>query len=276
MSALRDLISFALLLAALVLGTLWLPAVWIEDNVVDQDGFLAVAEPLADDAALQRTLSDSAVDELLDSDVVPGWITEQLTPIAQEQAAKAADTEAYATTWRTTMASLHTALFTAGDSPLDVDLAPTIDVILTGAEDYLPIDLPRPDSAVVTLATVPDVPLLRYATVLDPWAGRLGPIALGLAVAALLIARHRRTMLLLAGVAALAAGGLTYVMAANVETLIPDAADQASFIGPIIQVFEQQLAADVTAPAVILAGAGALAAAAGLVLMGLHRPDRRS
>lgn len=261
-------------MAALVLGALWMPAVWLETNVVDQEGFLAVTEPLADDTELQRTLSDSAVEEILGDDSVPGWLSEQITPIAEEQVAKATDTEAYATTWRTTMASLHTALFDSGESPLDVDLAPTIDVILTGAEEYVPISLPRPDSAVVTLATVPDVPLLRHAAVLDPWAGRLGPIALGMAAVAVLIAGHRRTMLLLAGLATMGAGGLAFLLAANVELLIPDRVDQATFIGPIIQVFEAQMGTDLTGPSIVIVGAGALVTTLGLVLMGLHRPVR--
>ena len=35
-----------------VLGALWLPGAWIERNVVDQEGFLAITQPLAEDATL--------------------------------------------------------------------------------------------------------------------------------------------------------------------------------------------------------------------------------
>lgn len=167
-TALRDLLSVLLLLGALVLGAAWLPAVWFEQNVVDQEGFLAVTQPLADDPAFRTTLTDSAVEQLLADDAVPSWIQESLTPLAQDQASKLAGTDAYAAMWDETMVQLHGALFTPGGAPVDVDLAPGIDAILDGVETHLPITLPRPDSASVTLFTVPDVPFLHHATVLDP------------------------------------------------------------------------------------------------------------
>ncbi|GAB4096858.1 hypothetical protein GCM10028787_23330 [Brachybacterium horti] len=270
-TALRDLLSVLLLLGALVLGAAWLPAVWFEQNVVDQEGFLAVTQPLADDPAFRTTLTDSAVEQLLADDAVPSWIQESLTPLAQDQASRLAGTDAYAGMWDETMLQLHGALFTPGGAPVDVDLAPGIDAILDGVETHLPITLPRPDSASVTLFTVPDVPFLHHATVLDPWAQRLGPIALGMALLALLIGGHRRGLLLLAGIAAAAAGALDCLLASRIEQVVPDAVDQAAFLGPLVQVFEGRFADQLPAQAVVLMGAGALVAVAGLVLLGLRR-----
>ena len=273
MSSLRDLLSALLLIAATLLGALWLPAVWIERNVVDQDGFLAITQPLSSAATLQRSLTDSAVDEALDHELVPGFVSDRATPLLQEQASKVTGTEAYTEVWDRAMVELHGALFTPGASPLDVDLLPLIDSLLTGVEDTLPLidDLPRPGEASVTLASIPDVPLLHCATVLDPWAHRTGPIALGLAVLAVLVAGHRRLMLTLAGIGAVLAGLATWLLTTRIEGLVPDAVDQAVFLGPIVQVFEQRFAAEVMPQGVIMLGAGALVAAAGLVLIGLRR-----
>ena len=240
-SGLRDLLSTLLLLGALLLGAAW---------------------PLADDPAFRTTLTDSAVEQILGDDAVPAWLQDTLTPLAQDQASSLAGTDAYATMWDATMEQVHGALFTPGGAPVQVDLAPGIDTILDGVETHLPITLPRPDSADVTLFTVPDVPLLHHATVLDPWAQRLGPIALGMALLALLIGRHRRGLLVVAGIVAAAAGGLDCLMAARIEQVVPDAVDQATFLGPLVQVFEARF---------VLMGAGALVAVAGLVLVGLHR-----
>ena len=270
-SGLRDLLSTLLLLGALLLGAAWLPAVWFAQNVVDRDGFLAITEPLADDPAFRTTLTDSAVEQILGDDAVPAWLQDTLTPLAQDQASSLAGTDAYATMWDATMEQVHGALFTPGGAPVQVDLAPGIDTILDGVETHLPITLPRPDSADVTLFTVPDVPLLHHATVLDPWAQRLGPIALGMALLALLIGRHRRGLLVVAGIVAAAAGGLDCLMAARIEQVVPDAVDQATFLGPLVQVFEARFAAELPAQAVVLMGAGALVAVAGLGLVGLHR-----
>ena len=272
-SSLRDLLSVLLLTAATLLGALWLPGAWIERNVVDQEGFLAITQPLAEDATLQRSLTDSAVDEALDHELVPGFVSDRATPLLQEQASKVTGTEAYTEVWDRAMVELHGALFTPGASPLDVDLLPLIDSLLTGVEDTLPLidDLPRPGEASVTLASIPDVPLLHRATVLDPWAHRTGPIALGLAVLAVLVAGHRRLMLTLAGIGAVLAGLATWLLTTRIEGLVPDAVDQAVFLGPIVQVFEQRFAAEVMPQGVIMLGAGALVAAVGLVLIGLRR-----
>ena len=272
-SSLRDLLSVLLLTAATLLGALWLPGAWIERNVVDQEGFLAITQPLAEDATLQRSLTDSAVDEALDHELVPGFVSDRATPLLQEQASKLTGTEAYTEVWDRAMVELHGALFTPGASPLDVDLLPLIDSLLTGVEDTLPLidDLPRPGEASVTLASIPDVPLLHRATVLDPWAHRTGPIALGLAVLAVLVAGHRRLMLTLAGIGAVLAGLATWLLTTRIEGLVPDAVDQAVFLGPIVQVFEQRFAAEVMPQGVIMLGAGALVAAVGLVLIGLRR-----
>ncbi|APX34349.1 hypothetical protein BH708_18370 [Brachybacterium sp. P6-10-X1] len=272
MSTARDLLAVLLLIAATLLASFWLPAAWLQSHVVDQDGFVEITQPLADDPAFQRTLTDGAVETILRDETVPGWIADSLTPIAQEQAARATGTEVYTTVWDAAMIELHGALFSPGSSDLEVDLAPVIDTLLTGVEEQVPLlDVPRPDSAAVTIATIPDIPLLTHATALDPWAQRAGPIALGLAVLALLIARHRRGMLMLAGLGTMLAGLGTWALAQRVEDLVPDRVDQKAFLGPIVQAFEQRFTADVTPQGVILLGVGALVAAAGLVLIGLRR-----
>lgn len=271
-SSARDLLSALLLTAAMLLGTLWLPAVWIERNLVDQQGFLAIAQPLADDTALQRTLTDRAVDQALDHDVVPDFVAERVSPFLEDQAARVTGTAAYDRVWDATMVELHGALFTPGASSLDVDLLPLVDSMLTAVEDVVPlIEVPRPGSATVSLATIPDVPLMTRASVLDPWAHRAGPIALALAVLALVVAAHRRTMLALAGLATMLAAGASWWLATRIADIVPDAVDQAVFLGPIVQVFEQRFSAEVTPQAVVMLGVGALVAAVGLVLIGLRR-----
>lgn len=271
MSSARDLLAVALLITATVLGALWLPAIWFHDNVVEQDGFLAITEPLADDPAFQRTLSDSAVEMILGDDRVPGWIQERLTPLAEEQTAELTGTGVYTTMWGTTMTELHGSLFTPGASDLDVDLGPAIDRILTPVEERLPVEIPRPDDATITLASIPDVPLLTRAAAFTPWATWTGPVALGLAVLALMIAAHRRTMLTFAGLAGIMAGGAVWWLGQRIETVVPDSIDQAAFLGPIVQVFENHFQAAMMPQGVILLGAGALVTAVGLVLVGLHR-----
>lgn len=267
----RDLLAVVLLLVAVVLGAVWLPAVWLHDHVVERDGFLAITVPLAEDPEFQRTMSDSAVEAILGDEKVPGWIQGQLTPLAEEQAQNLTGTDVYGTLWETAMVELHHALFTPGPSDLDVDLAPAIDRILTPVEERLPIDIPRPEDATITLATIPDVPLLTAVSSVTPWAVWAGPAALVLVVAALMIGAHRRTLLALAGLGGILAGAGVWWLGAQIEKVVPDAVDQAVFLGPIVQEFETRFQAALTPQGVILLGAGALVMSLGVVLMGLHR-----
>lgn len=267
----RDLLAVALLIIATVAGTLWLPATWFHENVVEREGFLVITEPLAEDPDFQRTMSDSAVEMILDDDRIPGWIQERLTPLAEEQAAQLTGTGVYATMWESTMAELHGALFTPGASDLDVDLGPVIDEILAPVEERLPVQVPRPDDTTVTLASIPDVPLLTRVSALTPWATWAGPAALALLALALVIAAHRRTMLTVAGLGGIVAGAGVWGLGANVETVVPDALDQAVLLGPIIRVFQGHFQTAMMPHGVIVLGAGALIAAVGLVLVGLHR-----
>lgn len=273
MHAARDLLAAALVLVATVLGALWAPATWVERTVIDQQGFLAVTQPMADDAEFQRTLTDSAVTEILGDERVPDWISERVTPLAEEQAARLAGTELYGSLWDVTMRELHGALFTPGPSDLEVDLGPAVHSILTGIEDNLPfgIEVPRPDDATVTLATIPDVPLLTTASDLAPWADRLGPIALLLVLVALTVAAHRRITLTLVGAGGILAGVAVWWLAGSIESVVPDAVDQAVFLGPVVQVFQERFTTEVMPQGVIMMGAGALVMAVGLVLMGLRR-----
>src|SRR5699024_1898939 len=69
-----------------------------------------------------------------------------------------------------------------GRLPLEVDMAPAIDRILEPVEQNLPVEIPRPEDPTVTLATVPDAPLLTGLSAVSPWAQWAGPVALGLLV----------------------------------------------------------------------------------------------
>lgn len=267
----RDLIAALLFILGAVCGALWLPAVWLADNVVDESGFLAITQPLSSDAALQRELSDAAVEAVLPEDVVPAWVMDRVEPIAQEKAADLTGTPAYDDVWSATMVTLHGALFTPGDHSLDTDIAPLVDDLASRVDEHLPFGLtiPRPDSVPVHLATIPEIPGTGRILALAPYADHLGIAAGVLLLLGLVIAAHRRAMLTLAGVLVALAGGAVWLLTQRIEQLVPDAVDQAAFIGPIVQVFETRMAADLVPQAVLLIGAGALLATIGLVAVGL-------
>lgn len=270
-SSARDLIAALLFVLGAVCGALWLPSMWLADNVVEQDGFLAITEPLSADTALQRELSDAAVTEILSDDRIPGWLADTLEPIAQDKAAELTRGAGYAEVWSATTSDLHTGLTTPGESTLEADVAPMVDELLTGIDEHLPLGLtiPRPESVPVPLATVPDLPWMARVLVLAPHVEWLGIAAGVLLLLGLVVAAHRRAMLALAGVMVALAGGAVWLLTQRLEQLVPDAIDQADFIGPIVQVFETRMAADLVPQVVLLVGAGALLATIGLVAVGV-------
>lgn len=271
MTIARNLLASLLILCATVLCGLWLPGVWLQGNVVDQDGFLAITDQLSDDTEFQRVLSDSAVEEVLDDDRVPGWVREQLTPLFEEQAEKLTRTAVYGTLWEQSMGSLHTALFTPGESVLEVDLDPVIDQLLAALEEHLPVDLPRPEDVTLPLATIPDVPLLNALGRAAPWAPWCGPAALVLFALALILGADRRALLAAAGLGIVLAGACVWLVSAQSGVLVPDSVDQEAFLGPIVQEFQGRFAQDMAPYGAMLLGLGALVLTAGALSMGVRR-----
>ena len=62
-----------------------------------------------------------------------------------------------------------------------------------------------------------------------------------------------------------------WLLASRIEDVVPDSVDQAVFVGPIMQVFQEKFTTEVMPQGVIMLGVGALVMAVGLVLIGLRR-----
>ncbi|UEJ82237.1 hypothetical protein Bra3105_15550 [Brachybacterium halotolerans subsp. kimchii] len=278
MSALRQTASVLLLVLAAVVGASWLPGTWLQDHVVDRDGFLEIAEPMGEDASTQHALTDAAVDELLSSDVIPSSVRGAVAPYAKEQAASFTTTSAYQEMWDDSMGSVHDGLFASGDTPIEVDLSPAVDSLMDPIEEKLPfgITLPRPDHPTATLTTIPDLPALRAAAQVLPHASWALPVMIVLMVLALIVADRRRAALLGAGIATLVAGAIGLLLAAGIGALVPASIDGAGFLGPIVQGFEARLSADIAPRATVMTGVGAGIIVVGAVLLAVvRRPVRR-
>jgi hypothetical protein len=247
--------------------------VWIQQTVLDEDGFLAVTQPMGEDTVLQKQISDGAVDSLLDQDLIPSVVADTARPYLQDAAVALTGTAAYQEIWDDSMVSLHAGLLEEGSTPLEVDLTPAGDDLLSTVEEKLPIDvsIPRPDDLTVTIATVPDIPVLRVAADVVPWTVWSGPLALLLAAAAIAISPSRLGTLGGVGVGAILVAGVYAALAWGIEVLVPDSLDQVSIVGPMVQGFEATLSADLLPQAAILGGTGALAVVVAVLLRAVLR-----
>lgn len=273
MSSLRDLLAAALLVVATCIGCLCLPSDWLQRNVVDEDGFLAITQPLGEDRELQRSLSDLAVEDLLDQWWIPGIASDQVEPYAQDAAADATSSGAYQQMWDESMVEMHAGLFAPGDSELQVDLEPVLDAILESVEGQLPsgVDVPRPESAKVPLASIPDVPALRFVADYAAFGGWSWLPAVLLAAVALGIAAHRRAALVGVGVAGMIVGALSLLLGLGIGVLVPDSIDQLGFAAPVVRAFEEHLTGEMAPRAGIVLGAGALVVTAAVLALRLPR-----
>lgn len=271
MLALRDVCAVVLAVLAAILIAASIPAVWLAENVVDEDGFMAIAEPLGSDPQVQQQLSDEAVSGLIEDSSVPDWAAERIEPLAQEQARKLVGTEAYQQMWGSSMRELHHQLFTPGPAELSIDLTPLASGIIEPIESVLPIDLPQPENLDVPIASIPRMAILEKATLLDPWAGRLLPAGVICAAVALLIGGHRRAVLLIGGLAGMVAGGLLLWGLGDLEALVPDVADQRNLLGPVVRGLEDQMVADARPQAILLCCVSTLITVGAIVMMGLRR-----
>jgi hypothetical protein len=269
----RQTCATLLIVLAVLLGALWAPSVWIQQTVLDEDGFLAVTQPMGEDTVLQKQISDGAVDSLLDQDLIPSVVADTARPYLQDAAVALTGTAAYQEIWDDSMVSLHAGLLEEGSTPLEVDLTPAGDDLLSTVEEKLPIDvsIPRPDDLTVTIATVPDIPVLRVAADVVPWTVWSGPLALLLAAAAIAISPSRLGTLGGVGVGAILVAGVYAALAWGIEVLVPDSLDQVSIVGPMVQGFEATLSADLLPQAAILGGTGALAVVVAVLLRAVLR-----
>ncbi len=266
---LRDLIAAVLTLLAVLLAAAAVPALWMEKNLVQEKGFLAITQPLGEDPSFQRSLTDPAVEQAFSAVEIPNFVRDLVEPQAKNLASDLTGTDVYATVWNGTMKQLHGALFTPGAAPLQVDLEPLIERVLSGAEKIVPVEIPRPQHTEITLATVPDVPVLAQMVSYAQWAHRLVPLAILSAVLAVLCARHRRSMIAVGGVLMIVAGVVVTRLAESVEQLVPDAVDQAPFVGQIVRVFEARFTADVVPQGGQMVTFGVLVMILGLLVVGV-------
>lgn len=255
----REVLAVILVVIGVVLGAASVPAIWLQHNVVDREGFLTIAQPLATDPDFQHDAVEETVAALRDASPLPAWAEDRLEPIVRDQAENLVDAEVFNAMWRASMAELHAQLFdSSGPLVLSVDVGPAIEAVLQPVNDLLPLGLSveAPQDTEVRLASVPRAGWLAWAAHLDPWAGRAGVAAVVCGVLALLVAPRRVGVLAGIGLALLVVAAVEALLAASIERIVPDAVDRAPILGGVVRAFEDRFAQDMTPQATWLAVAG--------------------
>ncbi len=210
----RTFVSAVAVLIGLLLAAVSIPALWVDRNIVQEDGFVALASPLGEDPEFQKRLATAAVGSLGEG-AIPDGLKALVQPLLESAAQSLVGLPGYPDAWAETLRKSHRITFAdpgaspadAAAAPLTLDLAPIVQLAakqLTDATTFpiespeqVPIEFGDPSQRQVTDR------IAEYAPLGLPLAAAAG-IAL---VLALLIARRRSGVLAVGGVGALLIAG---------------------------------------------------------------------
>lgn len=207
----RTFVSAAATVLAVLLAAVAVPAIWLDRNIVQEQGFVEMAAPLATNSGFQQELAVAAVGTI-DTSAVPGFLSDLVQPVLEDAASALTGLPGYPAAWEETLHRSHRLSFArpatddggaASASSLTLDVAP---LVALGAEEIsrttrLPLD--PPEQTLINVGTPVHKEWTERLTTYAP-AGYL--LAGGSAVAlllALVAARRRWTVLAGAGIGAL-------------------------------------------------------------------------
>ncbi|AJT41584.1 hypothetical protein [Psychromicrobium lacuslunae] len=241
----RSFFSAAAALVALVLAGVSVPVVWADRTVIDQDGFLAMATPLGNDAKFQQALATATAKTMSSKlDAVPAF-SAMAQPLIENVTKSITTDPGYPAAWSETLRRSHELTLVdpaanANDQgALNLDVAPLMQLIFNKLGAGFGQQLKAPSQVLISLGTPSQreaLVKLREFVSMGIWLA-LG--ALVAAILALLIARRRSTTLALIGL-----GGLVVVAGWKLSlSLLSQNVLNATAADPVAELFKQEYVA---------------------------------
>ena len=219
----RTFVSAVAVLTGLVLTAVAVPAVWVDRNIVQQDGFVAFTAPLGKDPVFQQRLAAAAVGSL-GAERIPAALSGLVTPILESAARSLTSMPGYPEAWTETLRKSHQLNFTDPSAPpaeagtatsLTLDLAPLVGLVAKQVADATTLPLEAPEQLLITIGQPEHRQLLDRVSAFAPMGYAL---AVGVLVAfALAFVAARRRWTVLAGI------GLGVLVLAGAWKLAADA-----------------------------------------------------
>jgi hypothetical protein len=209
---LRTFVSAATVILGLLLAAVAVPAIWVDRNIVQEDGFVSFAAPLGKDAVFQQRLASAAVGTIDAASQVPEPIAELVQPILDSAAKSLTTLPGYPAAWEETLRKSHRLNFAAsGSSPseaepstsLTLDVAPLVGLVTRQISDVTKVPLDAPDQTLIDIGQPSQRQLVDQVSAYAPMGYALaGGAAISLLLA-LVAARRRWTVLVGTGAGAL-------------------------------------------------------------------------
>lgn len=211
----RTFVSALAVLIGLVLAAVAVPAMWVDRNIVQEDGFVALTAPLGKDPAFQQRLASAAVGSL-GADRLPEALVELARPILDNAATSLASLPGYPEAWTETLRKSHRLSFADpstlppevdGASSLTLDVAPLVGLAAKQVADATSLPLEAPDQVLINIGQSNQRQLVEQVSAFAPMGYAVGVGALIAFALAFVAARRRWTVLAGIGLGGLVLAG---------------------------------------------------------------------
>lgn len=190
----RTFVSALSVLLAVVLTAAAAPALWLQQNVADEGGFVRLLEPMARDADLQSALVGDLDTAVLANSGIPA-VARPIAEKALDGLAKSLVSDpGFPNAWSETLRQSHQLNFTpatAAANGFQLQLQPMTALLVSKLGSAIGVPLPSPGSLEVQVGTAQQ---RSWVTGAEDFSRLAEPLALGAILAfalGLLIARHR-------------------------------------------------------------------------------------
>jgi hypothetical protein len=214
---LRSIVSALAVVIGLLLSAVAVPAIWVDRNIVQEDGFVALAAPLGKDPAFQQRLAAAAVGGIDTGGAIPEPVAGIVRPLLESAAASLSGLPGYPAAWEETLRKSHRLNFGAADSApsetgsastVTLDVAPLVVLVTSQISERAGVAMEAPGQTLLTVGQPNQRQQIEQVAAYAPLGTSL---AVGAGIAFLLAfvaARRRWTVLAGAGVGALGLAGL--------------------------------------------------------------------
>jgi hypothetical protein len=268
----------------LLLSAAAVPAIWVDRNIVQEDGFVALAAPLGKDPDFQKRLATAAVSSIDTGGAIPAQVAALVRPVLERVATSLTGLPEYPAAWEETLRKSHRLNFAdpaslppEGDSgtSLTLDVAPLVALAAKQISSQVGVPLDAPGQTLVNIGQTNQRQLIERVSAYSPLGYSL---AVGAGVAfllALVTARRRWKVLAGMGVGALALSGLWTLASRWAADAVTGTASGNEMADLFKREFVAASAAGFASWTLAAAIVGAALVAAGLLLRVIGGPARR-
>ena len=212
----RTFVSAVAVLIGLAMAAAAVPAMWVDRNIVQEEGFVALTAPLGKNPAFQQRLATAAVDGLASSAGIPEALTELARPVLANAAQSLTGLPGYSEAWAETLRKSHRLTCADpstlppevdGSSSLTLDVAPLVGLVAKQVTDATTLPLEAPAQVLIHIGQSDQRQLIERVTVFAPMGYAVAVGACIAFVLAFVAARRRETVLVGMGVGALVLAG---------------------------------------------------------------------